>query len=97
VSHKTKTILGTATLIAAAISAPGFAQTVPVINDVPVSQQAAPEIQIYEPLRPQSNSTLPSAPEMEVTPLPEGTVPTTLPAPLESAPLQTMSGPRPLW
>jgi len=94
VSHKTKTILGTATLIAAAISAPGFAQTVPVINDVPVSQQAAPEIQIYEPLRPQSNSTLPSAPKMEVTPLPEGTVPTTLPAPLESAPLQTMSGPR---
>lgn len=85
-SHKTKTIVGTTVLIAAAISAPAYAQdtVIPVINSAP----AAPQIQAYEPLRPQTNPALPLAPEMEVTPLPEGTVPTTLPAPIQSAPIQ---------
>ena len=85
-SHKTKTIVGTTVLIAAAISAPAYAQdtVIPVINGAP----AAPQIQAYEPLRPQTNPALPLAPEMEVTPLPEGTVPTTLPAPIQSAPIQ---------
>ena len=84
-SHKTKTIVGTAALIAAAISAPSYAQStvIPAINDLP----AAPQTQVYEPLRPQSNTALPPAPEMEVTPLPQGTVPTTLPAPIQSVPL----------
>ena len=86
-SHKTKTIVGTTVLIAAAISAPAYAQdtVIPVINGAP----AAPQIQAYEPLRPQTNPALPLAPEMEVTPLPEGTVPTTLPAPIQSAPIQS--------
>ena len=78
-SHKTKTIAGTAALIAAAVSASAFAQTtvIPAINDIPVAEQPALEVEIYQPLRPQSDSTLPPAPEMEVTPLPQGTVPTT--------------------
>jgi len=93
VSHKTKTIIGTAVLIAAAVSTPASAQEttiIPAINDVPAAQQAAPEVEIYQPLRPQAGSA-PSgstpAPEMDVTRLPQGTVPTTLPAPLQTMPV----------
>jgi len=89
VSHKTKTIVGTAALIAAAVNTSAIAQTtvIPAINDVPAAQQSAPEIEIYQPLRPQSEAALPHAPEMEVTPLPQSTVPRTLPAPLMTMPI----------
>jgi len=97
VSLKTKTIIGTAALIAAAVNAPSFAQeTIPTINDVPVSQQTAPEVEIYQPLRPQSETGLPPAPEMEVTPLPQGTVPTTLPIPQMTMPVPQGAVPAPV-
>ena len=88
-SHKTKAIVGTAALIAIAFGTTAYGQetVIPTINDIPAAQQSAPEIEIYEPLRPQSGSTLKPAPEMEVTPLPEGTVPQTLPAPLMTMPV----------
>lgn len=92
-SHKTKSIIGTAALIAAAVSTPAYAQeTIPTINDVPAGSQS---VEIYQPIRPQaeqpqaniSQGQLPPAPEMEVTPLPQGTVPTTLAAPLMTMPI----------
>ena len=80
VPFKTKSIAGSAALIAAAISLPSHAQDIiPAINDRPVGVQ---EQQDYQPLRPQLND----APEMEVTPLPQGTVPQTLPMPLMTMP-----------
>lgn len=98
-SHLTKTILGSTALIAAAVSAPVFAQTtlIPTINDVPLNgasnaQSAGPEVEIYQPLRPQTDTNLPPAPEMEVTPLPpgvgpQGTAPSSLPAPIQTMPV----------
>ena len=102
-SHKAKTIIGTAALIAAAVSHLAYAQdTIPAINEL---GEGSYSVEIYQPLpsqaeRPQtdiSQGQLPSAPEMpasgmpapemEVTPLPQQTVPTTLPAPLMTMPI----------
>jgi len=104
VSHKTKTIVGTAALIASALSTSAYAQEtiIPTINDTATAQQSGQQIDIYQPLRPQAETGFPAAPEMEVTPLPLGTVPETsslapvpgaLPAPVMSMPL-TQTAPR---
>ena len=86
-SHKTKTIIGTAALLATAISVPALGQTVPTINDMPAAQKAY-NIELFEPqdTSPAPQQALP-APEMEVTPLPQASVPTTLPAPLMTMPI----------
>jgi len=102
VSHKTKTIIGTAALIAAAISSSAYAQdtVIPAINDHPTGSQS---VEIYQPLRPQSESPQAqtphdqSAPEMEVTPLPQGrTVPLMFPAPLQTMPVPEGAIPAPV-
>ena len=90
-SLKTKTIIGTTALIAAAISVPAlpaYAQTtiIPTINDRPA---AAQEQQTYQPLRPQAQTpdvNLPTAQGLGVTPEVEGTAPQTLPMPLMTMP-----------
>lgn len=92
-SHKAKTIIGTAALIAAAVSNSAHGQdTIPAINDQNAGTQS---VEIYQPLRPQaehpqtdiSQGQLPPAPEMEVKPLPQGTVPPTIAAPLMTMPV----------
>ena len=84
-SHKTKTIVGTAALIASALSLPAYAQdTIPAINDAPVPQDAAPQIDIYQPLRSQGDINLPDASELGVTPEPQIAG---LPAPLMTMPV----------